>query len=584
MKKARIFRPNLMLGCIAHCNFLRENNTKPAPSATMVPKKPILGTEPPEPSVSINTVPVFVFPETIHSKAESNKMTIYKIDEIFADSLKKEGRVLATGQAVGKRIGAGKVRLYRTYGEVLEGKRELRKLLESGMSKEEISSELSVFEEGDVLVTEMTTPDWEPLMKQASLIITRKGGRTSHAAIIAREFGIPAIVGCSDAMDLPNFSIVTGSCAEGDTGYVYSGEVPFEIEEVSFDEDIELTTKIKLNVGFPTKSLIDSKLPVDGVGLARIEFILSSELGIHPLAFVHHEELKNYVETGELAPGLKPYHESFLSTDMNDVRSLVESMESRAWAYDDKRDLFIDKLREGVGLICAAFYPRPVLVRLSDFKSNEYRELLGGSIFEPIEENPMIAWRGASRYLDEKFKPAFEMEIAAMKSVKYDFGLDNLQLMVPFCRTPEEGEMVKDLLEVNDIGPKSGTDLFVMVELPSNAIEADRFMQMMNLAGGSIGSNDLVQTVYAVSRDDLEGYQNPVDARSPAVKSMIRDIVRKFKAQGLEIGICGQAPSDFPDEFPPFLIDCGISSISVTPDTAIAVRKTVAEAEKAANL
>ena len=523
-------------------------------------------------------------PETIHSKAESNKMTIYKIDEIFADSLKKEGRVLATGQAVGKRIGAGKVRLYRTYGEVLEGKRELRKLLESGMSKEEISSELSVFEEGDVLVTEMTTPDWEPLMKQASLIITRKGGRTSHAAIIAREFGIPAIVGCSDAMDLPNFSIVTGSCAEGDTGYVYSGEVPFEIEEVSFDEDIELATKIKLNVGFPTKSLIDSKLPVDGVGLARIEFILSSELGIHPLAFVHHEELKNYVETGELGPGLKPYHESFLSTDMNDVRSLVESMESRAWAYDDKRDLFIDKLREGVGLICAAFYPRPVLVRLSDFKSNEYRELLGGSIFEPVEENPMIAWRGASRYLDEKFKPAFEMEIAAMKSVKYDFGLDNLQLMVPFCRTPEEGEMVKDLLEVNDIGPKSGTDLFVMVELPSNAIEADRFMQMMNLAGGSIGSNDLVQTVYAVSRDDLEGYQNPVDARSPAVKSMIRDIVRKFKAQGLEIGICGQAPSDFPDEFPPFLIDCGISSISVTPDTAIAVRKTVAEAEKAANL
>ena len=523
-------------------------------------------------------------PETIHSKAESNKMTIYKIDEIFADSLKKEGRILATGQAVGKRIGTGKVRLYRTYGEVLEGKRELRKLLESGMSKEEISSELSVFEEGDVLVTEMTTPDWEPLMKQASLIITRKGGRTSHAAIIAREFGIPAIVGCSDAMDLPNFSVVTGSCAEGDTGYVYSGEVPFEIEEVSFDEDIELTTKIKLNVGFPTKSLIDSKLPVDGVGLARIEFILSSELGIHPLAFVHHEELKNYVETGELAPGLKPYHEAFLSTDVNDVRSLVESMESRAWAYDDKRDLFIDKLREGVGLICAAFYPRPVLVRLSDFKSNEYRELLGGSIFEPVEENPMIAWRGASRYLDEKFKPAFEMEIAAMKSVKYDFGLDNLQLMVPFCRTPEEGEMVKNLLESNDIGPKSGTDLFVMVELPSNAIEADRFMEMMNLAGGSIGSNDLVQTVYAVSRDDLEGYQNPVDARSPAVKSMIRDIVRKFKARGLEIGICGQAPSDFPDEFPPFLIDCGISSISVTPDTAIAVRKTVADAEKAANL
>ena len=442
-------------------------------------------------------------PETIHSKAQSNKMTIYKIDEKLADSLKKQGRVLATGQAVGKRIGTGKVRLYRTYSEVLEGKRELRKLLESGMSMEEISSELSVFEEGDVLVTEMTTPDWEPLMKQASLIITRKGGRTSHAAIIAREFGIPAIVGCSDAMDLPNFATVTGSCAEGDTGYVYSDKVPFEIEEVSFDEDIELTTKIKLNVGFPTKSLIDSKLPVDGVGLARIEFILSSELGIHPLAFVHHDELKQFVESGELPAGLKPYQESFIESDINDVRSLVESLESRAWAYEDKRDLFIDKLREGVGLICAAFYPRPVLVRLSDFKSNEYRELLGGSIFEPVEENPMIAWRGASRYLDEKFKPAFEMEIAAMKSVKYDFGLDNLQLMVPFCRTPEEGQMVKDLLEENDIGPSSGTDLFVMVELPSNAIEADRFMDMMALSGGSIGSNDLVQTVYAVSRDDL---------------------------------------------------------------------------------
>jgi pyruvate,water dikinase len=523
-------------------------------------------------------------PETIHSRARSNKMTVYKLDEIMAQQLKDDGRVMATGQAVGKRIGGGKVRLYRTYGEVLEGKRELRRLLDSGMSPEEISPELSVFDEGDVLVTEMTTPDWEPLMKQASLIITRKGGRTSHAAIIAREFGIPAIVGCSDAMDLPNYGQVTGSCAEGDVGYVYSGDVPFEIEEVSFDESLELKTKLKLNVGFPTKSLADSRLPVDGVGLARIEFILSSELGIHPLAFVHHAAMKTYVETGALPEALKPYQESFAAVDINEVRTLVESLDSRAWAYENKADLFIDKLREGVGLICAAFHPRPVLVRLSDFKSNEYRELLGGSIFEPVEENPMIAWRGASRYLDEKFRPAFEMEIAAMKSVKYDFGLDNLQLMIPFCRTPEEGEMVKDLLEEHDIGPASGTELFVMVELPSNAIEADRFMDMMDLAGGSIGSNDLVQTVYAVSRDDLEGYQNPVDARSPAVKSMIRDIVSKFNAKGLEIGICGQAPSDFPDEYPPFLIECGITSISVTPDTALAVKRTVAQAERDAGM
>jgi len=522
-------------------------------------------------------------PETIHSKLEKSKMTVYKIDAILAERLKKEDRVIATGQAVGKRIGCGKVRLYKTYGEVLEGKRELRNLIDSGMSEDEVSTELKVFEKGDVLVTEMTTPDWEPLMKQSSLIITRKGGRTSHAAIIAREFGIPAIVGCSEAMDIPKYTTVTGSCAEGDTGYVYTGEVPFDIEEVSFDESLELETKIKLNVGFPTKSLTDSRLPVDGVGLARIEFILSSELGIHPLAFVHHEDLKQFINTGTLTEALKPYQESLSEAEISDVRGLVDSLESRAWAYEDKRQLFIDKLREGVGLICAAFHPRPVLVRLSDFKSNEYRELLGGSIFEPIEENPMIAWRGASRYLDERFLPAFGMEIEAMKSVKNDFGLDNLQLMIPFCRTPEEGGMVKDLLEQHGLGPQSGTDLFVMVELPSNIIEAERFIEMMHLTGGSIGSNDLVQTVYAVSRDDLEGYQNPVDARSPAVKSMIRDIVTKFKQRNLEIGICGQAPSDFPEEFPPFLIDCGISSISVTPDTAIAVRETIAKAEQAKN-
>ena len=417
-------------------------------------------------------------------------------------------------------------------------------------------------------------------MKKSSLIITRKGGRTSHAAIIAREFGIPAIVGCSDAMEIPELTEVTGCCAEGDTGYVYSGAVPFEIEEFSIDEDENLETKIKLNVGFPTKSLADSMLPVDGVGLARIEFILSSELGIHPLAFIHHDELRVYAESGEVSDSLRPYREVLDIADPNEVKTVVESLEKRAWAYSEKKGLFIDKLREGVGLICAAFYPRPVLVRLSDFKSNEYRELLGGWIFEPIEENPMIAWRGASRYMDDKFRPAFEMELEAMRSVKEDFGLDNLQLMVPFCRTPEEGEMVTDLLNQKGIGPDSGTDLFVMVELPSNVIEADRFIELMGLSGGSIGSNDLVQTVYAVSRDDLEGYQNPIDARSPSVKSMIRQIVEKFNSRGLEIGICGQAPSDFPDEFPPFLIDCGITSISVTPDTAVAVRATVAEAER----
>jgi pyruvate,water dikinase len=334
-----------------------------------------------------------------------------------------------------------------------------------------------------------------------------------------------------------------------------------------------------LNVGFPTKSLADSLLPVDGVGLARIEFVLSAEVGIHPLTFIHYQELLEYLENGEVGAGLQPYIEALEIIDESVIRSAVEAVERRAWSYDDKRGLFIDKLREGVGLICAAFHPRPVLVRLSDFKSNEYRELLGGRIFEPNEENPMIAWRGASRYLDENFKPAFEMELEAMASVRHDFGLDNLQLMVPFCRSPEEGEAVKHLLNEHNVGPDSNVPLFVMVELPSNVIDADNFIEKMELFGGSIGSNDLVQTVYAVSRDDLEGYQHPVDARSPAVKSMIRDAVRKFTESGLEIGICGQAPSDHPDEFPAFLIDCGISSISVTPDTVMAVRISIAKAE-----
>lgn len=518
-------------------------------------------------------------PETVHSKTSAAKLIRYRMDETLTSILKKKGMTLAIGQAVGERIGCGKVRSYRSYEEVLEGKRAIRKRLSEGVHLEEIPYEKRVFEQGDVLVTEMTTPDWEPLMKQASLIVTRKGGRTSHAAIIAREFGIPAIVGCADAMELENLAEVTGTCAEGDTGYIYSGIHPFEIEEIEVDSTVELKTKIKLNVGFPTKSLADSHLPVDGVGLARIEFVLSSEVGIHPLAFVHHDELKTYFETGEVSEALEPYSEALESADESVVRRAVEAVERRAWSYEDKRGLFIDKLREGVGLICAAFHPRPVLVRLSDFKSNEYRELLGGKIFEPNEENPMIAWRGASRYLDEKYRPAFEMELEAMSSVRHDFGLDNLQLMVPFCRSPEEGEAVKELLNNHNVGPNSDVPLFVMVELPSNVIDADNFIEKMELFGGSIGSNDLVQTVYAVSRDDLEGYQYPVDARSPAVKSMIREAVQKFTSAGLEIGICGQAPSDHPDEFPAFLIDCGITSISVTPDTVMAVRISVAEAE-----
>jgi len=523
-------------------------------------------------------------PETVHGKTENSVLERYVMDQSLIRKLKRDGKVLATGQAVGKRIGSGKVRIYRDYADVISQKRVIQNIISEGVKLEEIPYEERVFEKGDVLVTEMTTPDWEPMMKQASLIITRKGGRTSHAAIIAREFGIPAIVGCADAMKLEQLSPVTGSCSEGDTGYIYNGIHPFEIEKINIDVDTDLRTKIKLNVGFPTKSLADSQLPVDGVGLARIEFVLSSEIGIHPLAIVHHNGLKEYLETGKLSDELEPYAEILEKMNQEEIRNVVSEIDRRAWAYDDKKGLFIDKLREGVGLICAAFHPRPVLVRLSDFKSNEYRELLGGKIFEPVEENPMIAWRGASRYLDPNFKPAFEMECDAMSSVFHDFGLDNLQLMIPFCRTPEEGEDVKSLLASKEIGPSNGVPLFIMVELPSNVIEAERFIDKMELTGGSIGSNDLVQTVYAVSRDDLENYSHPVDARSPAVKIMIKDAIERFVSSGLEIGICGQAPSDYPEEFPPFLIECGISSISVTPDTAVAVRIAVSEAEKNAGI
>ena len=422
-------------------------------------------------------------------------------------------------------------------------------------------------------------------MKQASLIVTRKGGRTSHAAIIAREFGIPAIVGCSEALEVLEAGMeVTGSCAEGDTGVIYQGEQPFVIETIDIDFDTDLDTKIKLNVGFPTKSLADSHLPVDGVGLARIEFILSAEVGIHPLALIHHEALRNYSENGVIEPELSAFARGLERTSPEMLDDLFRAIEGRIGAHSSPKRIFINKLQEGIGLICAAFHPRPVLVRLSDFKSNEYRELLGGSVFEPVEENPMIAWRGASRYVDPRFSPAFAMECEALRGVVEEYGLDNLQLMVPFCRSPEEGVAVKRVLQQNRLGSDNGVPLFIMVELPSNVIEAERFIEEMELFGGSIGTNDLVQTVYAVSRDDLEGYLHPVDARSPAVKAMVRSVIQTFTDKGLEIGICGQAPSDHPEEYPEFLVNCGITSISVTPDTAVAVRLAIQEAERKQHL
>ncbi|GMR12952.1 MAG: phosphoenolpyruvate synthase [Gemmatimonadota bacterium] len=521
-------------------------------------------------------------PETVHSvNGGAGVLENFSMDQELLVSLKADGKLLVSGQSVGTRIGSGKVRVYQSYEEAIVRKRALRNLLRSGTPLEEVPPEGRVFDPGDVLVTRMTTPDWEPMMKEASLIITERGGRTSHAAIVAREFGIPAIVGCDHATSLLKpLTEVTGTCAEGDTGMVFEGVHPFEVERIVFDEVEELRTQVKLNVGFPDKALADAMLPSDGVGLARLEFILTAQVGVHPLALLYYEELRQFTDTGELAAELGPFAEQLRQEDTHELMTLVDAIERRTPSYADRRQFFVDQVQHGVALICAAFYPRPVLVRLSDLKSNEYRDLLGGRLFEPKEENPMIAWRGASRYIDPTFLPAFDMECDALRAVRQRNGLDNLQVMVPFCRSPEEGRAVVELLDQRGLSPQAGVPLFLMVELPSNVIEAERFIDEMGLTGGSIGSNDLVQTVYAVSRDDLTHYAYPVDARSPAVKTLIRQAVQVFGSRGLEIGICGQAPSDFPNEVPPFLVECGITSISVTPDTLVRVRMAVARAEK----
>lgn len=522
-------------------------------------------------------------PETIHGLAESTAVVEkWRFEAGVAEALKAEGRVIAQGVAVGTRIGSGRVRKYDSYQQVIEAKRRLRGLQKAGVAIEDLPADEHIFDDGDVLVTELTTPDWEPLMKRASLIVTEKGGRTSHAAIVAREFGIPAIVGCEGAMDtLESLAVVTGSCAEGETGWVYDGAVPFVVDRVVLDSLPETRTKIKLNVGFPDKALHDATLPSDGVGLARIEFILTAQVGIHPLALAHFRALRAFVETGALAPELAPFGERLRAEDPHELATLLGAIERRTPGYENQNVFFVDQLKFGVGLICAAFHPRPVLVRLSDLKSNEYRELLGGRLFEPMEENPMIAWRGASRYVDPHFGEAFRLECEALRFVRREMGLDNLQIMVPFCRTPEEGKAVVDVLRREGLDRDHEVPLFLMVEIPSNVVEARRFIAEMDLDGGSIGSNDLVQTVYAVSRDDLEHYSHPVDARSSAVQTMIKVAIREFKAAGSEIGICGQAPSDYPDEIPAFLVRAGIDSISVTPDTVLAVRLAVARAEAA---
>jgi len=459
-------------------------------------------------------------PETVHSR-----QTGY-IHEIF--QLEERGPVLVEGRAVGKRIGAGTARV------ILD------------------SENMHEVHPGDVLVTDITDPDWEPVMKTASAIVTNRGGRTCHAAIIARELGIPAIVGCGDATERIKMNQkVTVSCAEGETGYVYSGVLPFSAETINLEGREKPKTKLYLNVGDPQQALNFSGLPADGVGLARLEFIINNSIKVHPQALLDFEGLdaETRAKIGPIIAG-----------------------------YPSPRDYFVRRLAEGVATIAAAFHPRPVVVRMSDFKSNEYAALLGGTRYEPFEENPMLGWRGASRYFSEQFAEAFAMECAALKGVRDEMGLDNVILMIPFVRTVEEGKAVLDKMASYGLRRgENGLKVYLMCELPSNAILADEFLEHFD--GMSIGSNDMTQLTLGVDRDSgmLTGY----DERNPAVLGLMEMAIKACRAQGKYIGICGQAPSDFP-EITQWLVERGIDSISLNPDSLVHMMGVVLEEEKAA--
>ena len=459
-------------------------------------------------------------PETVQSRKDLNVLETYK--------LKEKGELITTGRSVGARIGKGKA-------NVIKHVKDIRQ-----------------FKKGEVLVTEMTDPDWEPIMKIASAIVTNRGGRTCHAAIISRELGIPCIVGTGDATEkIKTHENVTVDCSQGDEGYIYKGSLHYEIEKLDLGQVKKPKTKIMMNVGDPSQAFDLSFIPNDGVGLAREEFIINNSIVAHPLALMNHENLKD--------------------------QEAKQKIEELTYGYADKKQFFTDKLAQGIGGIAAAFYPKPVIVRLSDFKSNEYANLLGGKEFEPKEENPMIGWRGASIYYDPKYKAAFELECKAFHKVINEFGLDNVVIMVPICRTVEEGRKILKILEEN--GLKQGHNnlkVYAMCEIPSNIILAEEFLEIFD--GYSIGSNDLTQLTLGVDRDS-ELVSHVYDERNEAVKKSLREVIRIANEKGKYIGICGQAPSDFPD-FAEFLVEEGIQSISLNPDTVVKTRLTIAEKEE----
>ncbi|MBU2521554.1 MAG: phosphoenolpyruvate synthase, partial [Proteobacteria bacterium] len=470
-------------------------------------------------------------PETVHSQSLSKRVL-----ETYV--LKEKGKIIASGQAVGAMIGQGVVRVIEDAAHIQE------------------------FKKGEVLVTDMTDPDWEPIMKIASAIVTNRGGRTCHAAIISRELGIPCVIGTGNGSEvIKSGNEVTVSCAEGEIAYIYEGLLKFVIDRLDLDTLPPTKTKIMMNVGIPERAFTECQIPNDGVGLAREEFIINSHIGIHPLALYYFDDLKAKADAGD-----------------KKIAEIIKEIETRTTAYpDDKKQFFIDKLAEGVGRIGAGFYPKDVIVRLSDFKSNEYANLVGGTLYEPLESNPMIGWRGASRYYDKKYKPAFELECMALLKARNDMGLTNIKLMVPFCRTPEEGRRVIEVMkEFGLVQGENELEVYVMCEIPSNVISADAFSDVFD--GFSIGSNDLTQLTLGLDRDsDLVAHI--FDERNEAVKTMVRMVIDVAKRRGKKIGICGQAPSDFP-EFATFLVECGIDSMSLIPDTVIKTRLAVAEKER----
>lgn len=459
-------------------------------------------------------------PETVQSQKNHAVLRTYKL-------LGEEKNLLVTGRAVGEMINRGKVRVIVDTDKINE------------------------FQPGEVLVTDRTDPDWEPIMKRASAIVTNSGGRVCHAAIIARELGVPAIVGCINATQvLETGQEVTVSCAEGEEGRVYSGLLPFEVEEIPLENLPRTRTKILMNVGNPQEALKLSMIPNDGVGLARTEFIIANQIQTHPMALLRYNELKDEVAKAKIA--------------------------EMTAQYEDKSQYFVDKLTQGVATIAAAFYPKPVIVRMSDFKSNEYANLLGGRQFEPNEENPMLGWRGAARYYDAGYRDAFALECRALKIARDSMGLVNLIPMIPFCRTPSEGRLVIEEMAKNGLkqGDK-GLQIYVMCELPNNVIMASEFAEVFD--GFSIGSNDLTQLTLGIDRDSSL-VAALFDERSEGVKRMVKMAIQAAKRKNRKIGICGQAPSDYP-EFAQFLVEEGIDTISLNPDSVLKTMLEIAKVE-----